>query len=209
MADVTTIAQLATAGGTLVLAIATFSAVRSANRSARIAEEALLEGMRPLLLTARFEDPVEKITWMDQHVTKAPGGRGMFEEEDGVYYLAAAVRNVGTGLAVLHGWAIQRDPYADSYGADEDAYRRLNRDLYIAPNDNGFWQGAVRDVDDTDRQMVEDLFTSRERFAVDVLYGDQHGGQRVVTRFGFTAYGEDGWLCTTSRHFFIDRDDPR
>jgi hypothetical protein len=165
--------------------------------------------MRPLLLTARFEDPVEKITWMDQHVTKAPGGRGMFEAEEGVYYFAAAVRNVGTGLAILHGWAIQRDQYAECHGGDEDAYRRLNRDLYIAPNDNGFWQGAIRDAGDTDRRLAEELFTSRERFAVDLLYGDQHGGQRVVTRFGFTAYGDDGWLCTTARHWFIDRDDPR
>jgi hypothetical protein len=209
MADITTVADLATAGGTLVLAIATFSAVRSANRSTRIAEEALLAGIRPLLLTARFEDPVEKITWMDQHFTKASGGRGMFEEENGVYYFAAAVRNVGTGLAILHGWAIQRDPYADCHGADEDAYRRLNRDLYIAPNDNGFWQGAIRDGDDPDRHEVEELFASRDRFAIDVLYGDQHGGQRVVTRFGFTAYGDDAWLCTTSRHWFIDREDPR
>ena len=39
MADWQTISSLATAGGTLVLAVATFSAVRSANRSARIAEE--------------------------------------------------------------------------------------------------------------------------------------------------------------------------
>jgi len=38
MADLTAIASLATAGGTLVLAIATFGSVRSANRAARVAE---------------------------------------------------------------------------------------------------------------------------------------------------------------------------
>ena len=38
MADWVTISSLATAGGTLVLAVATFSSVRSANRSARVAE---------------------------------------------------------------------------------------------------------------------------------------------------------------------------
>ena len=37
MADWVTISSLATAGGTLVLAVATFSSVRSANRSARVA----------------------------------------------------------------------------------------------------------------------------------------------------------------------------
>ena len=46
------------AGGTLVLAVATFSAVRSSNRSARIAEQALQEQRRPLLVNARLDDPV-------------------------------------------------------------------------------------------------------------------------------------------------------
>jgi hypothetical protein len=38
MADITTIAELGTAGGTLILAVATFGSVRSANRAARVAE---------------------------------------------------------------------------------------------------------------------------------------------------------------------------
>ena len=49
MVDWVTISALATAGGTLVLAAATFSAVRSSNRSARVAERALLAGLRPVL----------------------------------------------------------------------------------------------------------------------------------------------------------------
>ena len=209
MADWVTISALATAGGTTVLAIATFASTRSANRSARLAERAMLAGIRPLLLTSRPEDPPEKITWMDRHVTKALGGRGMFEEEDGVLYLAAAVRNVGTGLAVLHGWRVTRDVLDECHGADLSAYRRLTRDLYIAPGDNGFWQGAVREADDPDREEIHDLFLQRERFAVDLLYGDQEGGQRTVTRFGFTPWDDDVWLCMTARHWFIDRDDPR
>ncbi len=44
-----TVASLATAGGTLVLAIATFSATRSSNRSARLAERAILLQNRPVL----------------------------------------------------------------------------------------------------------------------------------------------------------------
>ena len=48
MADWVTISSLATAGGTLVLALATFGSVRSANRSARVAEESLLASVRPL-----------------------------------------------------------------------------------------------------------------------------------------------------------------
>jgi hypothetical protein len=64
MADWATISSLATAGGTLVLAVATFSSVKSANRSARLAEQSLMVGLRPVLvpsggsaLTGRAGDP--------------------------------------------------------------------------------------------------------------------------------------------------------
>ena len=53
MADWVTISSLATAGGTLVLAVATFSSVRSANRAARTAERSLMVGLRPVLIPSR------------------------------------------------------------------------------------------------------------------------------------------------------------
>ncbi len=207
--DWSTAASLATAGGTLVLAIATFVSTRSANRASRISEQALQTRIRPLLLTARFEDPPEKITWQDQHITKASGGYGSFEHDDGTYYFAIALRNVGPGLAILHGWRINRDPIQSQPECDESSYRRLNRDLYIAPGLNGFMQGAVRTADDRDRDQVEELFRQRERFAIDLLYGDQEGGQRMVTRFGFNPIRENEWLCATGRHWYLDRADPR
>src|SRR5215211_8515068 len=104
VADWPTIASLATAGGTLVLAGATFAAVRSANRAARTAERALLAGLRPLLMPARAQDAPQKVMWQDEHFAHVPGGRAVAEEVDGVIYLAAAVRNAGQGVAVLHGW---------------------------------------------------------------------------------------------------------
>jgi hypothetical protein len=51
--DWASIASLATAAGTLVLAVATFAAVRSANRAARVAEQSLLVNLRPLLVPSR------------------------------------------------------------------------------------------------------------------------------------------------------------
>ena len=63
MADWATIASFATAGGTLVLAGATFSAVRSSNRSARIAEEGLLMSLRPLLVPSLTTDTEQKLIW--------------------------------------------------------------------------------------------------------------------------------------------------
>ena len=47
--DWVTISALATAGGTLVLAGATYASTRSANRAARVAELSLLAGLRPLV----------------------------------------------------------------------------------------------------------------------------------------------------------------
>jgi hypothetical protein len=44
MADRATIASFATAGGTLVMAVATSSATRSSNRSTRVAEDGFLTG---------------------------------------------------------------------------------------------------------------------------------------------------------------------
>jgi hypothetical protein len=55
MANWVTISALATAAGTLVLAVATFASVRSANRAARVAERALFAGLRPLLVPSRVD----------------------------------------------------------------------------------------------------------------------------------------------------------
>jgi hypothetical protein len=46
VADWVTISGLAIAGGTLVLAMATFGSVRSTNQVARVAEQSLLAGIR-------------------------------------------------------------------------------------------------------------------------------------------------------------------
>ena len=75
MADWVTISSLATAGGTLVLAAATFASVRSANRSARVAERALQVGLRPLLTPSKLEDPLIKVLWVDGHHARIEGGR--------------------------------------------------------------------------------------------------------------------------------------
>jgi hypothetical protein len=52
-----TIASLATALGTLILAAATFSAVRSTNVMAKVAQQQLLVQLRPVLTMSRREDP--------------------------------------------------------------------------------------------------------------------------------------------------------
>jgi hypothetical protein len=192
----------------LVLAVATFSATRSANRSARIAERMMLAGLRPLLLSTRPGDPVEKVGWVDQHLTKVPGGQAAIEEEDGNVYMAASLRNVGAGLAILHGWHIYCDVDPQQPPTPADDFRRLTRDLYIAPGDRGFWQGAIREAGDPDRQVVLQALAERRRITVDILYGDSEGLQRTITRMAFVPRA-DFWMCTTSRHWNVDRADPR
>src|SRR5438445_819016 len=147
MADWVTISSLATPGGTLVLAGATFSSVRSANRAARVAETSLLASMRPLLLPSRPDDPPQKIGFADEHWLHVPGGGGTAEATSSTIYLAIALRNVGTGIAVLHGWRFWPEPRlgGESEHAPLQEFQRLTRDLYVPAGDAGFWQGTFRD----------------------------------------------------------------
>src|SRR5579863_2835749 len=98
--DWSTVSSIVTGGATLVLALATFAAVRSSNRSARIAEAALQEQRRPLLAPSRLEDPMQKLMFVEQRWVSAAGGHGAAETADGSVYLALSLRNVGSGIAV-------------------------------------------------------------------------------------------------------------
>jgi len=195
-----------------VLALATFSSVRSANRAARTAERSLLVGLRPLLIPSRLQDEPQKLMWFDRHWAKVNGGCASVELIDDLIYLAMSVRNVGSGIAVMHGWdpstGLQRGTVAH-VGPDE--FRQQSRDLYIPPGDTGFWQGALREVDDPDYKPIRTAIEAREPFTVDLLYGDHEGGQRMVSRFSVVPReGEDtAWLLTAGRHWNIDRPDPR
>ncbi|HEY1826895.1 MAG TPA: hypothetical protein VGF87_02690 [Acidimicrobiales bacterium] len=210
MTDWTSIASFATAGGTLVLAVATFSAVRSSNRSARIAEESLLTAMRPLLVPSLADDPVHKALWHDRHTAHIGGGRAVFEEENGVIYLAMGVRNLGSGIALLHGWhPMPNEAFADQPHVEADEFRRLTIDLYIPAGGNGYWEAAVRDADDPLRPAFLTALTERTPFTIDLLYGDQQGGQRTISRFTVLPAGDDGWYIQTGRHWNVDRPDPR
>jgi hypothetical protein len=50
---------------------------------------------------------------------------------------------------------------------------------------------------------------TRQPFTIDLLYGDQRGGQRTISRFTMLPAGDDGWFCQSARHWNIDRPDPR
>src|SRR5207248_1459694 len=111
----------------LILAIATFGATRSANRSARIAEKSLLVGLRPTLVPSRPEDRNERVDFAaggDTRSFELPGGRAIIEHDDGVSFLAISLRNVGTGAAQIQGWYVRRGfTDAATPHADPDDFR--------------------------------------------------------------------------------------
>ena len=211
MAYWSTISSLATAGGTLVLAVATFASVRTSSRSARATERALLANLRPMLVPTRFDDPMQKVGFSDDHWLKVPGGGAVLECVDDIIYMGIAVRNAGSGIAVLDRWSAypERQQGSDVVQPEPDGMRRLTRDIYIAPGDLGFWQGAIREVDDPLYVPMRDAIAARRPMTVDVLYRDLEGGQRTVSRFAVMPRPEDGWLAVVGRHWNLDGGDPR
>src|ERR1700733_13429206 len=235
-----TIASLATALGTLILAVATFSAVRSSNMMAKVAQQQLMVQLRPVLATTRREDPTLKVNFGDTKWVLVPGGGAVGEVGPGdgsqgpdtpVVYLALGVRNAGSGIAVLHGWRFFPGWRRDAEHAPLEEFQRQNRDLYIPSGDIGFWQGAFRDTAQAGYDDARKTIEAHEPWTVELLYGDHEGGQRMISRFTAlphtapaTATATDadtgtdtstatgagtGFIATASRHWNIDRPDPR
>jgi hypothetical protein len=207
-----TIASLATAFGTLVLAIATFASVRSANRAARVSEQAFLHGQQPLLFPSHYDDRVQKVGWVDEHRTVLHGGRAAAEIEGDVVYLAASLRNVGNGIAVLQGWRATAERVTSEITMpDPSSFRDQTRDLYVPSNEIGFWQGAFRDPNEPGADEMRRAVSTRTPFTVELLYSDHEGGQRAIGRFFLTpTEAEDrSWLISMVRHWNLDRPNPR
>jgi len=206
-----TISALASAGSTLVLAGATFSSVRSASRSAAAAERLVQAGLRPVLTPSRTEDGSQKVMWADGQKVLLPGGSGYAEVVGDALYLAMSLRNVNTGIGVLQGWepAPQRrlssDPHADPY-----QFRPQTRDLYVPAGEIGFWHAAIRDPQDPALAEMREATEKRQTLGIDLLYTDHEGGQRTISRFAMHPKdADDFWFLTVSRHWNLDRPDPR
>jgi hypothetical protein len=209
--DWATVSSLATAAGTLVLAVATFAAVRSSNRSARIAEAALQEQRRPVLAPSRLEDPTQKIMFLEGHWVSASGGRASVEHIDGIVYLAISLRNVGSGIAVCQGWAVRPSDEPSRTlptHASLEEFRLQSRDLYVPAGDIGMWQGALRNPDDPVRAGVVEAIDTAQPIEVEVLYSDLVGRHRTISRFGLFP-AKDAWLAGLNRHWYLDWDGPR
>jgi len=207
MADAATIASLATAGGTLVLAIATFASTRSANRSARIAERALDLNLRPLLIPAHEWDEAERVTFGDREIVQLRGGFASVEVRDDNLYFAAQLRNIGGGLGVLTSWWMDFDPEPSlDKPPDLSVFNAQQRHLFVPPGDVGYWQGAIR-TDDTDRGDRETLLRAiehRKRLALFLRYADQDGGHDTLTRYTLMPDDDGDWIFGIGRHWSLD-----
>jgi hypothetical protein len=209
MTDWTTVSALATGGGTLVLALATFASVRSANRAARAAERSLQAGLRPLLVPSRLDDGSQKVFFQGGDYVLVGGGRAIAQERDGAILLAASLRNAGNGLAVLHGWRFYPGDIRGDHRPGPDDFRNLTRDLYVPAGDTGFWQGAYRDPGQPDYEEARQAIKDGVPLTVDLLYGDNEGGQRVISRYVLRRASDDTYISSAIRHWNVDRPDPR
>jgi hypothetical protein len=216
MAAWTTLADIGTAAGTLVLAGATFIAVRASARSTRIAERALLAGQRPVLAPAGPDDPVQSVQFADGRVFPLGNGQALVQQDADVIYLAIHLRNEGVGLAMLRGYRLEGEPAARAAGDPRGVARHLRgdpppplqafspqqRDLLIGTNRAGFWQAALRDPETVLHKEVAQAIETQGRLTVDVLYGDHEGGQPSVTRFVLLPDG-GSWRCDATRYWSL------
>jgi hypothetical protein len=149
-----------------------------------------------------------------------PTGHAVLEEKDGVIYMAISLLNVGSGIGVLQGWRVDVtqniDPHASLAEMQQTAagtrpdvatFRPQTRDLYSPPGDLSFWQAAIRTTDDPDRLRMQEAIAGMGPVIVDLLYSDQDGGQRTISRFSVTRYSREvnEWYPTVVRHWFVDQ----
>ena len=87
--------------------------------------------------------------------------------------------------------------------------RQHTRDLYIPAGDIGLWQGALRDPDEPVFAEIVGAIEERQPITVDLLYTDQVGAQRTISRFMLIPAGEDSRVVSSGRHWYLDTVGPR
>jgi hypothetical protein len=201
----------------LVLAVATFSSTRSANRASRIAERSLLASLRPVLVHAQLGDPRQKIGFADDHWVHVEGPQAAFDVTGDTIYLAFGLRNVGSGMAILQAWyAFAERLLSQQQHRPIEEFRQQSRALYVPSGGLGFWQGALRDPAEPIFADFKAAAEARQPVTIDLLYSDMNGGQRTVTRLSVLPAAGGGsdtddpsspanrWIAAIGTHWLID-----
>ena len=142
----------------------------------------------------------------------------MVRRENDVIYLAIPLRNVGSGIAALHGYHLEpeaaqrvaQDPLGPArhrrgdHAPDESAFFEQQRDLYVPSADGGFWQAALRDPDADLFAAMSEAIETAGRITVDLLYRDHEGSQPTITRFVLLPDEDERWRCDVTRHWNLE-----
>jgi hypothetical protein len=67
----------------------------------------------------------------------------------------------------------------------------------------------MRDASDPMFEVARQAIIARSMMTVDLLYGDLEGGQHTVSRFALIPRDDGAWIASVSRHWNLDRADPR
>jgi hypothetical protein len=149
------------------------------------------------------------VRFIDDHWVHAGGGEAVAEVTDEAIYLVMSLRNAGNGIAALQAWSFSPELLRDFVHGDPDQFHRLTRDIYVPPNDVGFWQGALRDPSTEEFQSARRAIQQHQGMTIDVLYTDHEGGQRTISRFVILPRSDAGWLTTVAKHWNLDGHGPR
>jgi hypothetical protein len=126
----------------------------------------------------------------------------VLEHDDGVVYMSASLRNVGTGLGLLRGWYVWPDAAIGLRDhVETDQFRSQIRDLLIPAGGFGLWQGALRHDDEEIHGAMRDVIANPRIFMLDLLYTDHLGEQPAISRFSIAPTGEGRWVCSATRHW--------
>ena len=85
---------------------------------------------RPVLVTSHDEDPPERVRFGEGQVLIVPGHGAALECAEGNVYMAIALRNGGSGLAVIHGWRVHVGERTGSEMPALDDFRRMANALF-------------------------------------------------------------------------------
>ena len=166
---------------------------------------------RAVLVPAHRGDPAQHIIFHGGHPLKpeVAGGRAVLEvEETGEHiYMGIALRNVGLGLALLYRWHLSPGLLTpETPPGDFDTFFPLARALHVPPGGAGFWQAQAREQH---RPIVREAEARGRPLTIDLLYGNEEGGQGRITRFHLRVLDDHPRCksersCEVARHWNID-----
>ena len=73
----------------------------------------------------------------------------------------------------------------------------------------GYWQGAIRDPGSPEFAVATAAIRGRQEMTIELLYTDYLGHQRTISRFILMPVSEGRWFVGLTRHWNLDRPDPR